>query len=265
MVVLLLTLRFQGEKAGELTAISVGAILVVLLAPVVPMLTESRFILNLHLLRAFAVVQMLLAISLATLAVHWLTVEAVRSRFLLGLGLFAGWLGSSAGLILAAMLLISDLSLGGKSPFSPSFRRQVVKLCAVGLLVFLPLRMGAVWSEAKDEIEAAQQWERIGLWAQQQTPTDAVFYVPERGAAVFSMIAERQLWFVPKYGATVMWSPSYFPIWQERLAKTAGSPSPEHLEKVSAGAIDFVVADCSQLTARHPVHHEGPACVYKLD
>lgn len=265
MVVLLMTLRLQGNEARELMAVGIGAILVVALSTVVPLVTDSRFVLNLHLVRGFVVVQMLLAVSLATLAVRWLTVETMRARFALGLALFVGLLGSSVGLALAVVLLLWDWSLGGRPAFEPSFSRKIAKVCLFSLLAILPIRAAGVWYAATVETSAVRLWERVGVWARQQTPSDAVFYVPESGAAVFSMVAERQLWFVPKYGAAVMWSPSYYPIWRERAAQTRGTPSPEHLEQVSAGAIDFVAADCSRPTARPPVHQDAAICVYKLD
>ncbi len=76
----------------------------------------------------------------------------------------------------------------------------------------------------------------------------------------FSLTSQRQLWFDGKYGAAVMWSPSYYPIWKERRSIPVDRAM---IDRKPAG-IDFVAIPCDDTITQPPMHSQDGICVYKL-
>jgi hypothetical protein len=265
---LFFSVRLHGPHAGPLLMVSIGAFGIVLLAGTLPLITDSRMMLNLHLLRGFVLVAMLCAISLAIVVSRWLTLPADGSRFVLGVLLFAGLLGSGFGLSLAVILLLLDRDLGGRPSFEALLSGRIARVGAVSLLAlsvaFSAMRANIVLHKTQIEAQDMVMWGQLGTWAKQATSPDAIFFVPEEGAAAFSLASERQLWFVVKYGAAVMWSPSYFPIWESRHVLPPGRSFLDRLKDAARGRIDYVAIPCDDTVTQLPVHRQDGICVYKL-
>lgn len=263
ILVLLLSVRLLGAASRPVFMVVSGMLLVFGLGVLAPLVTDSRFILNLHLIRSFVMIAMLLVISVAVVASRWLLDPAGKKHTTLGLGLAVALVGGKVGLLIALALFLMDYW-----KVSPdlairleSRRERAYVSCLLAFCLIVTLAAGGKRLLAYQEHTALQEiWEKIGSWANVSTPVDAVFQVPPEASRGFSLTSQRQLWFDGKYGAAVMWSPSYYPIWKER-----------HLVQIDRSlinrqgiGIDFLAIYCDDTITQPPVHREYGICVYKL-
>jgi hypothetical protein len=263
ILVLLLSIRLLGAASRAVLVLALGMLSVVMLGVLAPLVTDSRFILNLHLIRSLVMVAMLLAICVAVVAARWLLNPAQEMYKTLGLGLAVALVGGTVGLLIALVLFLLDLrkvSPALKTRLDSSKERVYVScLLALCLVVSLVADGKRQWGYQQKAVRQ-EAWEKIGRWANVSTPADAVFQVPMEGSLGFSLTAERQLWFDGKYGAAVMWSPSYYAIWKERRSVLVDS-SPIDLKRAG---MDFVAIPCDDALTFVPVHREEDICVYRL-
>lgn len=263
IVVLLLSIRLMGASSRAVLMLALGMLSVLGLGVLAPLVTDSRFILNLHLIRSFVMIAMLLAISLAIVASGWILDPARPMQKTFGLGLAVALMAGKVGVLIALALFLLDLWKIPPALKLPLERRtvRVYVSCLLAFCLVLGLVANGQRQWAYEQDRATQEaWEKVGRWANAATPTDAVFQVPAEASLGFSLTSERQLWFDGKYGAAVMWSPSYYPIWKERhsvpLARSL-------LDRKSVG-IDFLAMPCDANLTEVPVHREEGICVYQL-
>jgi len=263
ILVLLLSVRVLGAGSRAVLILVIGMLSVIALGVLVALLTDSRIVLNLHLIRSFVMIAMLLAIIVAVVASRWLLCSGSTAHRTLGLGLAAALVGGKVGLLLALLLFLVELwnipPAAGKLLQAHKTRACMSWLLGVCLMAGMVGSSVKFWG-FKRETATSEIWENIGRWAKAATPTNAVFQVPTEGSLGFSLTSERRLWFDGKYGAAVMWSPSYYTIWEQRHKILVDRSIIDRKE----ARIDFLVMPCDDIVADIPVHAEKGICVYKL-
>jgi hypothetical protein len=263
IIVLLLSVRLLGASSRAVLMIVLGMLSVLVLGVLAALVTDSRMILNLHLIRSFVMVAMLLAISVAVVAARWILDPAESPRKTLGLGLAAALASGKVGLLIALALFLIDLS---KTPpalngLLASRKARVYVSYLLGFCLVAGMLGSGIKQWAFQQNTAMQEtWEKIGRWANVATPAEAVFQVPAEGSLGFSLTSQRQLWFDEKYGAAVMWSPSYHAIWRERRS----NPADRSMIERKRPGMDFLAIPCDDTVTQLPVHREDGICVYKL-
>lgn len=263
ILVLLLSIRLLGASSRAVLMIALGMLSVLVLGVLAALVTDSRMILNLHLIRSFVMIAMLLAVVVAVVAARWILEPADSPHKTLGFGLAAAMASGKVGLLIALALFLIELS---KTP--PALNGLLASRKArvyVSYLLWFCLVAGMLGSGIKQwafqQNTAMQEtWEKIGRWANVATPAEAVFQVPAEGSLGFSLTSQRQLWFDEKYGAAVMWSPSYHAIWRERRS----NPADRSMIERKRPGMDFLAIPCNDTVTQLPVHREDGICVYKL-
>ncbi|MCK1744561.1 hypothetical protein IVA80_28035 [Bradyrhizobium sp. 139] len=279
-----LALFWPKRVAPELRAAYLGAILVYLIGIVLPFVTGSPIILNLHLLRSSTVIHLLAALAIAALATNWLRRDreaAFLPACLVVLFVtFEGW----AGLALVTAVLIFGLRTKAPGP-APSYQRTMGYLVlATAVLVAYPL---AIWSGVNFSRicnEAVSEWTDIGKWARSNTPLTATFLTPirpeldgradvsiadmalDRGS-VFEFVSHRRVWVDFKRGGSSVLTPSYYPVWRSRLTDVEGlNSSAERIAYASRNGIGYVIDICQGPAAGNGViHRTKRLCVFSTE
>ena len=256
-----LALFWPAQASPELRAAYAGAIVVYLIGIVIPFLTGSPLILNLHFLRSSTVIHLLAALAIAALATNWLKRDKEATFLpacLIVLFLsFDGWEGLAA----VTAVLVFGLRAIGPVP-APSYRRNLGFLVlATAVFIAYPLAIG---SSAKfDRIcdEAIEEWTDVGKWARTNTAVSAIFLTPKRPelerpevstadmalerAGVFEYVSHRRVWVDFKRGGSAMWMPSYYQMWRSRLTEVESLNSlAERLAYASRNDIGYVIDIC---------------------
>lgn len=265
--VLLLTIRHHGGRSSSLIPVVAGAFAVLVIGTIAPLLTDSRTILNLHLIRSFVVVHWLAVISLSLFALSLIRRGTRPHEPALGLVLIGL-------LLLPRPFWVACIPLLIVHRFAPQlFLMPPARLVRTGSLLFLtaciaavPMRSYRKLDYTLDRTAATARWEAIGQWARRNTAPDSIFLVaPDKGtgesALGFSYTSERQIWSSSKYGAAVMWSPSYIDTWNARQKTSEGlSDLPSMLAYAARHDIAYVAAPCEGgLPAVHT--HQG-ICIH---
>ena len=115
------------------------------------------------------------------------------------------------------------------------------------------------------------QWTAVGRWARANTAPNAVFLIPtsdfraeavrpvqtDPGAQeyeIFEYVSHRRVWVDFVRGAAVLWSPSYYPTWRQRLPEVLQLRSlSQKMSYAASHDIDYVVSDCSDAVPSTPV------------
>ncbi|MHC2625264.1 hypothetical protein ACVIW2_007296 [Bradyrhizobium huanghuaihaiense] len=249
------------QTAAELRVAYVGAILVYLIGVVVPFVTRSPFILNLHFLRSSTVIHLLAGLAIAALATKWLR-RGKDATFLptclivLFLS-FDGW-GSLAFVVAALVYALRTMESGP----APSYQRATGHLVlAATVFVAYPFAIRTDFNFNRICNEAIEEWGAVGAWARNNTPLNAMFLTPRRPgldgsevstadmaldrASVFEYVSHRRVWIDHKRGGTSMWMPSYYQTWRSRLTDVDGLNSlDERLAYASRNGIGYVIDIC---------------------
>jgi hypothetical protein len=269
IITLFLTISHHGRQSGGLLMLSIGAVVLLIIAAIVPIFTDSRLILNLHLVRGFLVIAMLTTVSLAIVASRWVTAPTSSYLAPLGLVLFGGLLASKYGIILAGILLILEYFFRYNKIFAIVIRWNLTKIVAwiflVACVAILPIRSQATLSDSWKQTRLSWAWERVGVWADRSTSAGTVFQVAQDGAPSFSFTSNRKIWFDYKYGAAVMWSPSYYEIWKDRSRiKNKDVSNSELMASYRERNIDYLANYCDESVSEKPQYQQDGICVYKL-
>ena len=74
----------------------------------------------------------------------------------------------------------------------------------------------------------------------------------------------RKIWISGEFGAAVMWSPSYYPLWQSRMMAFTRLATPQQrLQFALLADIDYLAMPCDRTVTQEPAHREGPICIYR--
>jgi hypothetical protein len=258
-----LALLLHRPASMELRAAYLGAIIVYLVGILVPFVTGSPLILNLHLLRSSTVIHLLAALSVAALATSWLRRDKEATFLpacLIVLFLsFDGW----AGLAVVTAVLVFVLRAVAAGPVPAHQRTAGYLVLATTVFLAYPLAIRASADFNRICNEAISEWTDVGRWARSNTPLTATFLTPRRPeldrrssevstadmalerAGVFEYVSHRRVWVDFKRGGSAMWMPSYYQTWRSRLTdvESLGSLG-ERLAYASRHGIGYVIDVC---------------------
>ncbi|MGG5817449.1 DUF6798 domain-containing protein [Falsiroseomonas sp. HW251] len=221
----LLALLLLGKRARVLLWAYCGYAAVFALAGLLPHVTHSLTILNLHPLRIGSG----LVTFLATLAVVAATARALLEeqggaarRWLAAIAMLAIAWGSLKAMPVAVVSLGALLAMRRARPAWLGWVPDWAPAAAVALLAALvPLRLAefAETRAARTRDAAAQR--EIGDWLRERTPAEAMVLVPAAATPPHShniqVWARRRFWVDWKRGGAVQWSPHYHAEWSSRL------------------------------------------------
>ncbi|MBR0854261.1 DUF6798 domain-containing protein [Bradyrhizobium liaoningense] len=279
-----LALFWPKQAPLELRAAYLGAILIYLIGIVVPFVTDSPIILNLHFLRSSTVIHLLAALAIAALATNWLRRDkeaAFLPACLIVLFLTFDGLG---GLGFVATAVIFGLRTMVPEPV-PSYQRTTGYLVlAMAVFVACPR---AIWSGVTlNRIcnEAVAEWTEVGEWARNNTPLTATFLIPRRprldGRAevsiadaaldrqgVFEFVSHRRIWVDFKRGGSSVLTPSYYQTWRSRLTDVESLNSlAERMAYASRNDIGYVIDICqSPEVDSGVIYRTKRLCVFSTD
>lgn len=260
-----------------------GYILVYLIGVVMPTLTSSHTLMNLHLLRVSTFFHIFA--SLGALAV--LTNRIVASE-----GLFDR---ACAALLFVSLCTVRALALAAPvllllMLFTPSaWRRAVDRLAppawieraGLGFIAAIVLVVGVqAWQHTRKLVAVAGEWESLGEWARSHTDLHDVFMVPviasaqsvpaprevfEVGTSKFEFVSRRRVWVDFQRGAAVMWSPSYYPEWHGKVSEISALNSIEaRIGYARSRNIAYVIELCARMDRQPAVFRTGNFCVVKV-
>lgn len=257
-----LALSWPRQAASELRAAYVGALLVYLIGIVLPFLTGSPILLNLHLLRSSTVIHLLAASAIAALATNWLRRDKEATFLpacLVVLFLtFEGW--AALALVAAVVIFVFQTRVAGRAPFYQRSFGYLVLAATVFVAYPLAIRSGLHFSRICNE--AVSEWTDVGKWARGNTPLTATFLTPRRPeldgrpdvsiadmaldrGSVFEFVSHRRIWVDFKRGGSSVLTPSYYPTWRSRLTEIEGLNSlAERMAYASRHGIGYVIDIC---------------------
>jgi len=272
-----------GDAARPFLLAFGGYILVYAIGIVLPMLTGNATLLNLHLLQSGSAIHLLTALATCALATRLMRSTDERAARLFGPVLILMLCISKLAAALSGALVVLYL-MSGMKRLAAAFAGWHTPMFRYALLI-LPL---AVWPyqiwkqhQTNDSLNREiAQWTAVGRWARANTAPNAVFLIPTsdfRAEAVrpvqtdpgpreyetFEYVSHRRVWVDFVRGAAVLWSPSYYPIWRQRLPEVLQLRSlPQKMNYAARHDIDYVVSDCRDAEPSAPVFQSRRLCVY---
>jgi len=258
-----------GASARELQAVYLVAILLYLLGMIMPRLSGSPFLLNIQLLRSGTVIHLLAGIAALALATNWLSRDR-PAMFLPGsLIVLSLALGSFASLFPIPIILGSRYFQSAPQATLVIYRRLGFAALAVVAFVLVPIYGWQYFKFNQFYSEGAAEWGAVGRWARHETPETAIFIVPPRPdpkgshpvwevalsrAVNFEFLSHRRIWVDWRRGAGAMWTPSYYPVWHQRMTEMADlNDHAARLAYASRHGIGYVVELCETLPSADDV------------
>lgn len=279
-------LYMLGKRAAEFRVALWGCVLLYGIGIVLPEFTGLPLLLNFHLIRSSAVIQLLVALASASLATSWLCGDnRNRSKFCGPLLLLADCTWRSVlplGLVATAVAAATQWRGRRWSLFRLDY--------AVGAVLLLIVWPRLVRQDVgTNRVIAAQTsgWMAVGDWAQAATRPDTIFLIPTKSlrsdsrpaasavdgappdptgnSEVFEFASHRRVWVDFRRGAAVMWAPSYYATWRTRVSEVMALGSlADKLAYARQHDIDYVVDACRIGDDEHgaAVFREGGLCVF---
>ncbi|MFL9967001.1 hypothetical protein PQR02_39960 [Paraburkholderia sediminicola] len=247
-----------------------------------PLLTTSPSLFNLHLLRSTTYLQMLAGLALAALTTRWMTSANEADRLLWAPILVFSVVVNVGAAALFPVLVVRKAWRPGAGLASPIVAALLLALSSAGTVALI------IRHYRWDSYTAAKRadWLALAGWAKSNTPPDTVFLLPVMrlhdrsplpaaparmadllvGSEVFPTMSHRQVWVTGKYGAAAQWLPSYYHIWHQRMVGSLLAASlPERIDYARSNAIGMVVDDCGVAGRYVPVYRSGNLCVFASD
>lgn len=272
-----LGLRALGGRGVALGQALVAFGLVYGIGMLLPALTGSRSLLNLHLLRVSVFAHLIAGIVIGVAIVQGFASADPRRRWII-----APWLAVCAlaprGAIIGTLAWPLLQRLGDR--FGD---RAVASAKPVGVtLLVLAVASAAFTTQRTLRTHTSLQrsvadWTALAEAIERSTAPDAVVLLPldtdlwtpaDAGAGVFEYRAHRRVWADRKRGAAVMWAPAYHAEWSGRTAALATlSGWDARLHFARANGIDLVVDRCVGLadtTAGNRVIRAGRLCAVRV-
>lgn len=272
-----------GDSARPFLLAFGGYILVYAIGIALPRITDNATLLNLHLLQSGSAIHLLTALATCALATRLMrSTDPMESRLfgpvlilMLCISKLAAAL-SGALIVLYLMSGLKQFAAGSAAWRTPLFRYA---------LLILPLAVwpDLIWKQhqTNDSLNGEiAQWMAVGRWARANTAPTAVFLIPTsdfRAAAIqpvqtdpgvqeyeiFEYVSHRRVWVDFVRGAAVLWSPSYYPTWRQRLPEVLQLRSlSQKLSYAASHDIDYVVSGCRDAEPTASVFQFRRLCVY---
>jgi hypothetical protein len=261
---------------------------------VVPHVTHSALILNLHSLRVSTMLQLLVVLGSLVLATEWWFSDDPVRKFvfspllilLLCTPIKMTTIQPAINSTMAVLVIAASFCPSVREQISrwlprgrPSLNYLAVALVAVGFLATVTRNMIGN-SRANAWIA---EWTTIGNWAKSSTSPNDVFLIqtwnfrgspsgPPPGSDVdeailnsgaFESAAHRSVWVDFRNGAAVLWSPSYYGEWHERVTEVNALTSfAARNAYARANGIRYIADVCASDTTQPSVYSTKRLCVY---
>ena len=250
---------------------------------VLPLLTGSALLLNLHLLRVSGFVVIVATLAVAAFATTLAaSPEPADRRFWAPLVVVL--LATEPLLVpLVAMVTVARSRWGSANRLA----HPLVPGVAVAIVVAVAgVRIGdAAGADARFRHDQ-HRWLQMAQAVRDHTPAATIVLLPTMniqpvgplpsgtadqaalaaGSEVFTTIAHRSVWVTGKQGAAVMWSPDYYPLWRARLLDVlALRDLPSRLGYARGHGIALVVDSCRWSGTVAPVLRAGSLCGFSAD
>ncbi len=262
-----MTLKMIGPPGKEFLIVTAGYLAVYAAGVIVPYVTDSPSVLNLHLLRVSTFFHIFAAFGCAALVIFWLRQGPADHKNIWAYGLIA--ISSLPKLFILTPFYIAARKIG----FVNAIIARVPEKILIALLVLaggLSLsgnlyinykRIGTI--NQNNGIDYA-----VGAWANENTNPDSIFLLSINGGehidhALFQYVSKRQIWVSHKIGAAAMWYPPYYQIWHQRMQETKDLKTlDDTLSYARRNSIGYVLTDCDE-SARHAYKYKD-FCVYNV-
>jgi hypothetical protein len=259
-----------GPGARGLRRIFFGYAIVYAIGVLLPLVSDARFVINLHLLRVSVHAHFIAAIALGLLLVMSTSAQPGR-RAGLALALL------TARPALAGVLLwpLWRLTLVRRALQRPAMLQRLRAAPGVAALSARPWLLPAAavlavvtWQAATlparferlhARVESAAHWQalaqRIGALtppgAQVLLPLETESWLPpDAGSGVFEYASHRSVWVDWKRGAAALWQPALHAQWRRRVDEVGALGSwPERLAYAADRGLAMVVGRCDDLPA----------------
>jgi hypothetical protein len=154
-------------------------------------------------------------------------------------------------LTVAAMMVISFYWVAPKlTGWRWLGRRQLASLVALALAIFATEHAMDRRALEADHVPEMEDLREIAVWTRDHTPIHATFLVPvieRRLGPLFQTVSRRRIWVEWTRGAAVMWMPSYYPEWSQRMAQVEALPdTAARITYACANQIDYVLDDAEE-------------------
>jgi hypothetical protein len=283
------SLDLVGCKAKPLYFALAAATLIYIIGIAAPYWTTSHLVFNLHLLRSGVLIHMLAAVGVGTLVCIWIASSDIKKRTAATIILCTMAVPAVGPLrLLVALILGLVLISIALLPATKNYRLSGIQYIPLNqwlVLAFALLMLNVLIQFGSSNVESLErrawrdEWDQVASWARNHTKEDAVFLIPQGSLArnkyddkedaaglhstIFEYKSRRKIWVDFKRGAAVMWSPSYYGVWQKRSqAVDELSTNGDRLAYAANNDISFVIATCNQPSAAPVVHQTRRLCVY---
>ena len=272
-----------GDSARPFLLAFGGYILVYAIGIALPRITDNATLLNLHLLQSGSAIHLLTALATCALATRLMrSTDPMESRLfgpVLILMLCIGKLAAALSGALIVLYLMSGLKrfAAGSAAWRTPLFRYALLILPLAVWPYLIWKQHQTNNSLNGEIA---QWMAVGRWARANTAPTAVFLIPTsdfRAAAIqpvqtdpgvqeyeiFEYVSHRRVWVDFVRGAAVLWSPSYYPTWRQRLPEVLQLRSlSQKLSYAASHDIDYVVSGCRDAEPTASVFQFRRLCVY---
>ena len=260
---------------------------------IVPYLTHNAVLLNLHLLRSSTMLQLIGTFACLALATRWwFSDKPIESNVFAPLLVLVMCLptkmttidasvrASAAFLVIAVALLPKARQRIPETLWRPALRSKlwVSAIVAATFAVVVGVKTITNYRDAS----LLTEWRMIGRWARANTSPTDLFLLPtwnfrglpspsetdEESRAIlasgaFEAISHRAVWIDFRDGAAVMWSPSYYQQWHQRVIEVNSLLSiNERLGYAEAHGIKYLIDLCRPDFPRTSVFGTDRLCVY---
>lgn len=271
-------LMYISDENRQMPLILFACVLLYILGMVAPHLTQSRWVLNLHLLRSSTLVHLLGTLLLAVVLVRW-WLGADKIRMVL-----AAALACASTLVFVfpsentkvLFLIAGSVGLSfllSRLPRRPDLEAFIGRWKAlVGAVAVVTIGTAALvsaysnYEHNRSIAPLSEQWGQVAEWIRTTTPADAVF-LPFGGAPVeFEASTHRQVWVDQGRGAAVMWSPSYYDIWRPRMLELRAMDSfDERLSYARDRGIAYLIESPGTGCGSYAVFSTEDLCVARVE
>lgn len=294
LAICVLSLLWLRDPDRRMTATLAACVLLYGVGVGLPWATHAPAALNLHLLRSGTLIHLLAALLLSVVIVRWWfgpdnrqALAAAAMMVTMAASLLVDLTASHA---LADMILLAVVAAKGGA-LSPAGKiaarlgppRPALALGALSLAVLL----SAVAVHLKVKALAVEQawrseWARVADWAGRETKPGAIFLPPLMAGrdpksvrqdpapyftnTAFETISHRSIWVDWKRGAAVLWRPSYYEIWQTRMAETGGLKTlAEETNYARTHGVSYIIATPVAYCQGKSVFSTERLCVVQVD
>lgn len=267
-------------------ALGVAAVALLGVGALVPLITDERLVLNLHLIRSAVLIQMLASLGLSMVSAGWIAGHGSSRDRTLGFILCALLLAGKVVLIGMIVLTVYRAFFAERWPAAFLAHPIAPRLGAILLVgsIFMTISISFIPAIMKsvEWCSVSARWEKAGVWAAENTPPSAVFLMPfgsekppawaDPGSDVLAMdvtgfVAEsgRSIWTNHKFEAAPMWSPATFSVVHKRYEEVSALKTAQaRLAYAAAHGISYIATFCDPSVTATALYRDGDLCIYAV-